>query len=80
MSDDNIDSNIITLYKEGKWKEIVDNHNGENKLSWVIPSSANIKFIETILLENSLNGIISVGCGTGLLEWIIKESLGNRFF
>lgn len=76
---DIIDNNIISLYKEKKWKEIVENYNGENKLSWIIPSEANIKFIEIILLENSLSGIISVGCGSGLLEWIVKESLGNHF-
>lgn len=73
---------VLDLYREDKWKEILDlnqlsdNPNALNLL-WVWPSEENLNFIKTVLNEHNLGGIISVGCGCGLLEWIINKSTGE---
>ncbi|XP_077288869.1 uncharacterized protein LOC143913135 [Arctopsyche grandis] len=78
MATENFVENIISLYSERRWKDIINNFMDEkdkNKLSWIFPSESNLNFINSTLKECNLNSIISVGCGSGLLEWILKESL-----
>nr|XP_022907337.1 uncharacterized protein LOC111418868 [Onthophagus taurus] len=70
---------VIELYKENKWMDIIDkNPNVTNeearKLLWVWPSFKNLEFIKKKLNEFNMNGISSIGCGCGLLEWIISKS------
>lgn len=73
---------VLELYKSKDWETILDlNSNCDNrdalKLLWVWPSVKNLEFIKTIVHENECSGIISLGCGCGLLEWIIQQSTGN---
>lgn len=75
-------STVLELYRDNKWKEILKlNEHSDNpnalKLLWVWPSEKNLNFIRTVLKEHDLDGIISVGCGCGLLEWIINKSTGE---
>ncbi|KAJ8923917.1 hypothetical protein NQ315_006693 [Exocentrus adspersus] len=74
-------NSVLELYKENKWKEILKlNEQSDNpvalNLLWVWPSANNLNFIKTTLTSYNLDGIISIGCGCGLLEWIISESTG----
>lgn len=67
--------NVVSLYEENRWREILDlNANSKNevarKLLWVWPSESNLQFIcENVKLKNC-KGIVSIGCGCGLLEWL----------
>lgn len=75
-------STVLELYREDKWEKILKlNELSDNssalKLLWVWPSEANLNFIKTILNVYNLDGIVSIGCGCGLLEWIINRSTGK---
>lgn len=75
-------STVLDLYKRNEWQNILKlNEMSDNKtalkLLWVWPSIKNLDFIKNTVEENSCDGIISVGCGCGLLEWIIQQSTGN---
>ncbi|KAJ8931244.1 hypothetical protein NQ314_015863 [Rhamnusium bicolor] len=74
-------NSVLELYKDNKWKEILNlNEKSDNlnalKILWVWPSEENLYFIRKVLYEQNLDGIISLGCGCGLLEWIINKSTG----
>ncbi|XP_013192849.1 uncharacterized protein LOC106136753 [Amyelois transitella] len=76
---DNLVNSIVDLYKDGNWKEIVDSyhdHPDRNKVLWVFPTEENLKFINQCLLELHCSQILSIGCGCGLLEWIINKFTG----
>ncbi|KAF5301132.1 hypothetical protein FQR65_LT08962 [Abscondita terminalis] len=77
MEDENIDL-IISLYDENNWKEILKLSEKTRepittRLLWVWPTTRNLKFMKETLIENQINGVISIGCGTGLLEWLLHK-------
>ncbi|KAJ0177618.1 hypothetical protein K1T71_006491 [Dendrolimus kikuchii] len=77
--DDNITNDIINLYKEKNWRNIVEkyhDHPERNKLLWVYPGEENFEFIANCLKELKCDRVLSVGCGSGLLEWMVTEATG----
>lgn len=78
---------VVNLYNENKWRDIIELLNNcdiENsrQLLWVSPNFKNLSWIKNIICETNLKGIVSVGCGSGLLEWLIQQNCGkdNCFF
>ncbi|XP_057653712.1 uncharacterized protein LOC130892344 isoform X1 [Diorhabda carinulata] len=79
--EDSFVNTLLTLYKVEKWKEILKlNENSDNlnalKLLWVWPEEKNFKFIKNLVKDLGYKGILSLGCGCGLLEWLINQSTG----
>lgn len=73
---------VLEYYREGSWRKILNlNETSDNKdalkLLWVWPSEQNLKFLKKTIEELNCQGITSIGCGCGLLEWIIKRSTGK---
>lgn len=76
-------TSITGLYRESNWKEIVHryhDHPDRNKVLWVYPSEGNLEFIKACVKELLCDRVVSVGCGSGLLEWMIMEATGNEIF
>lgn len=74
---------IIDLYNRQDWKNILKlNEHSDNetalRILWVWPSIRNLEFIERTIKKHYCKGIISLGCGCGLLEWIIQKSTGKN--
>ncbi|XP_043461305.1 uncharacterized protein LOC122497940 [Leptopilina heterotoma] len=70
---------VVKLYNENKWRDIIELLNNcdiENsrQLLWVSPNFKNLSWIKNIINETNLKGIVSVGCGSGLLEWLIQQN------
>ncbi|XP_065166681.1 uncharacterized protein [Atheta coriaria] len=75
---------ILTCYKNNDWRELLNlNPQSNNKIAykflWVWPSVDNLEFIARKLKQFSKKGIISIGCGCGLFEWILQQYLGSEF-
>lgn len=75
-------STLLLLFKERKWREILhlnENSNSEiaRNISWVWPSEKNLNFIQQALKKFNLKGVISIGCGCGLFEWLLQQSSGK---
>lgn len=71
---------VTELYKQGDWKTIVKKfrtHPNRNKVLWVFPTEENFKFIGSCMVKLNCEAIVSVGCGSGLLEWMITEATGE---
>lgn len=79
--EENFVNTVVLLHKNNKWKEILKMNPDSKfefarKLLWVWPSEENLYFIKKTLAVNGCTGIISVGCGCGLFEWILHASTG----
>lgn len=80
---DSFADDIINLYKEKNWKEIIaqyHDHPERSKVLWVFPTENNFQFLKECLDGAACDKILSVGCGTGLLEWMICEATGKLFY
>ncbi|XP_071627635.1 uncharacterized protein [Temnothorax longispinosus] len=81
MNSNDIDENILSLYNAQKWKEIaaLASANGNPKpsrLSWVLPDVSDLYWINDTIRKYNLSGIASIGCGCGLLEWLLQKCSG----
>ncbi|GBP84383.1 hypothetical protein EVAR_99282_1 [Eumeta japonica] len=77
--EDGFVSEVLALRERGDWRQVVDkyhDHPQRNKLLWVFPSPENFKFLHETMRRLACDKILSVGCGSGLLEWLIMESTG----
>lgn len=77
--------NVLEMYKKKNWKGILDlNPDPDNeevqKILWVWPNEANLNFLQKALVRFKVRRIISIGCGCGLLEWIIGEYTSKFYF
>lgn len=73
---------VLDFYSRNDWKKVLRlNEKSECKealkLLWAWPSEGNLQFLKGALEENGLKGVASVGCGCGLLEWIIQQFTGK---
>ncbi|XP_044747276.1 uncharacterized protein LOC123308608 [Coccinella septempunctata] len=72
---------VKNLYEEKKWREILklnefSNIPDANRILWVWPNEEDIRFIQDFIVRNGLKGVSSIGCGNGLLEWILQQATG----
>ncbi|RZC39230.1 uncharacterized protein BDFB_001580 [Asbolus verrucosus] len=72
---------VLFLFKQKDWREVLELNKVEcevvtRKLLWVWPSESNLKLIKNTVNEFGLNGVISIGCGCGLFEWLLQEYSG----
>lgn len=78
MLERELEKRITLLHSEGKWKEIIalgesDENHEACRLLWVWPTLDDLNWIKNVIEDYNLRGIVSIGCGTGLLEWIIQQ-------
>lgn len=65
----------------GDWQGIVqlyENGFTDEKLLWFQPDSNGLNFLRKNLAELGVQGVSSIGCGSGLLEWLINSSTGMK--
>ena len=52
-----------------------------SEILWTFPTEYCLNYLKAIWKSFNITNILSVGCGSGLLEFIIKESMGlSQFF
>lgn len=85
MNNNNIDNDIISLYNAQKWEEIAALSSTTDdfrtcRLSWVLPDISDLCWINKIIQKYNLTKIASIGCGCGLLEWLLQKYSGKPLF
>lgn len=82
---DDIDGSILSLYNAQKWEEIaalsrtIADDLGTCRSSWVLPDTSDLRWINDTVRNYDLSGIASIGCGCGLLEWLLQKYSGKVF-
>ncbi|XP_043286673.1 uncharacterized protein [Venturia canescens] len=83
MSGESFERHVLSLHGEAKWREIVslgaseENDQGR-RLLWVWPRLNDLDWLKKMLDKYKLDGIASIGCGSGLFEWIIQQHSGSN--
>ncbi|XP_076295414.1 uncharacterized protein LOC143216344 [Lasioglossum baleicum] len=81
MGDDNIEETVLALYDQGKWEDIVNVNCSSNKfekcrLFWVLPTMNDLRWVKELIDKHDVVGLTSIGCGTGLFEWLFQMYSG----
>ncbi|EEB11781.1 conserved hypothetical protein [Pediculus humanus corporis] len=77
MSDlSNEENEILLLHTKGNWNEILDKFDRNKFLPWIWPSLENLFFIQKYVRDQGSDSLISVGCGSGLFEWLLIMATG----
>ncbi|XP_031625484.1 uncharacterized protein LOC116342123, partial [Contarinia nasturtii] len=76
-----LEAYLVELSSANDWHGIIEAGNlfsveEKTKFLWAWPSVASLAWLKRILTENHIGNILSVGCGSGLLEWLISKTTG----
>jgi len=70
---------VQELHRNGDWQGIIKLYEQgmvDTNILWYRPCFEAIQFLKDSLSHFCMKGVASVGCGTGLLEWLINMSTG----
>lgn len=76
-----LDTQFHKLALEGKWREVLE-YRGKFTLEekirylWAWPSLSDLVVLKWMFNECGLETLLSIGCGSGLLEWILNKATG----
>lgn len=78
-----IEDYLVSLTDANDWEgaiEIGEHFSIEerSKFLWAWPTVDCLKWMKRVFQENGIENILSIGCGSGLLEWIVSKSSGVR--
>lgn len=70
---------LVSLSSAGDWSGIIEAGNSfsveeKSKFLWAWPTVECFQWLRRILSENHIEKILSIGCGSGLLEWLISKT------
>lgn len=51
----------------------------KRKLLWLWPTEKNLWQINKLLREYNITNVLSIGCGNGLFEWLLKQAISKCF-
>lgn len=76
-----LDSQFHELALEGRWQEMLEyrgkfSFNEKIKYLWAWPSQSDLVVLKWMFDEYDLKTLLSIGCGSGLLEWIMNKATG----
>lgn len=74
---------LVTLSLNGDWHGVIEIGNNftieeRSKFLWAWPSFDCLQWLNRLFKENNIKTLLSIGCGSGLLEWLISQSTGVR--
>ncbi|KOX69891.1 hypothetical protein WN51_06236 [Melipona quadrifasciata] len=81
MVNENIDEQILTFHSEQKWLDIVNlnctlTKLNKSRLFWVLPTVNDLHWMKDVIDKQNVAGLVSIGCGCGLFEWLFEEYSG----
>lgn len=85
MSEKILEEQVCKLHSRGQWERIINLETNEGndegrRLLWFWPSLNDLDWIKSVIEDYQLKGIASIGCGSGLLEWIIQQYSGKYIY
>lgn len=78
---DKLESQILELIADRDWRKIIQLSGRyslieKSRFLWAWPGEKCLERLKTVLEENCVRSVLSIGCGSGLLEWILEETTG----
>lgn len=83
MCTDTLEDCLVTLSNKDNWHGVIEigkqfNIQERSKFLWAWPTVDCLWWMKTLLNEHNIETILSIGCGSGLLEWLISRSIGVK--
>lgn len=83
MTQSPLEECLVSLSSANDWHGVLEvgkhfDVNEKSKFLWAWPNVECFEWLKTILNRNQMNAILSIGCGSGLLEWLISKTCGVR--
>lgn len=74
---------LVSLSRANDWSGIIEAGKSfsveeKSKFLWAWPTFRCLQWLRIILSENHIKQILSIGCGSGLLEWLISKATGIK--
>lgn len=74
---------LISLSSENDWHGVIEagkrfDVNEKSKFLWAWPNVECFEWLKAILNANKIKAILSIGCGSGILEWVIIRATAVR--
>lgn len=78
-----LEDRLVSLSSANDWHGVIEagqhfDVNEKSKFLWAWPNIECFDWLQTVLNRNHTKAILSVGCGSGLLEWLISKTCGAR--
>jgi len=73
----------LTDGASGNWRKLLAlgdclDQQLKRKLLWMWPTSVDLDYFNQLLSMHNIHRILSIGCGSGLLEWLMTASGGRK--
>ena len=70
--------NLYELYEGDEWRKVIKladtaSHEERRRYLWAWPTEQNMKELKSELDKIGVRSILSIGCGTGLFEWLMNK-------
>lgn len=74
---------LVRLSSANDWRGVIEagkrfDFDEKSKFLWAWPNVECFEWLKTILNRNHTKAILSIGCGSGLLEWLISKTCSVR--
>lgn len=78
-----LEESLLSLASANDWHGVIEagkkfDVNEKSKFLWAWPSIGCFEWLKAILNGNHIKAILSIGCGSGLLEWLIGKTADVR--
>lgn len=72
----------LTQETTKNWRKLLQygetlNVETKRKLLWLWPTEKNLWQINKLLREHNITNVLSIGCGNGLFEWLLKQAISK---
>jgi hypothetical protein len=80
---ENYQNEILEVVKKRDWRKVLYlsqkyGFDITNQFMWCYPTVACTEYLRKIWKGFNISNILSIGCGSGLMEFILKESIGKN--
>lgn len=74
-------NDVYDLVDKGEWRKVLKlaeraSFEERKRYLWTWPTEQNLKELKSELDKLGVRSLCSLGCGTGLLEWMIQKCTG----
>lgn len=78
-----LDECLVSLSSANDWYGVIEagkefSVKEKSKYLWAWPTVECFEWLQKRLIENDVERILSIGCGSGLLEWLISQTTGTN--
>lgn len=76
---------LVNLSNDGDWHGVIEigrnfDLDERSKFLWAWPTIDCLQWMKKLFNNHQIKSILSIGCGSGLLEWLICQSTGAQVF